>query len=171
MLEWFREFFATLPEVFRALYQFGDPANVGRGWVGLAIMALWIGPLFLLPLWIAKLTYGKREWVSATMGVIAATSLMWWVHGVIPHGWIQFSQSNSNLMEGTIIPASMGIDVSEDYRLDIASNLYGVITESVLVGLMIGGIVLSIWLALRVQRQLPKTLAPGEEKPEAGGYR
>jgi hypothetical protein len=133
-------------------------------------MALWFGPLFALPLWIAKITYGKHEWVSATMGVIAATSLMWWLHGVIPHGWIQFVQSNSNLLEGPIIPASMG-STCPTARLDIASNLYGVITESVLVGLMIGGIALSIWLALVVQRQLPKTLGSGEEKPEAGGYR
>jgi hypothetical protein len=34
-----------------------------------------------------------------------------------------------NLLAGTIIPASVGIDISEDYRLDIASNLYSVITE------------------------------------------
>ncbi len=171
MLEWFREFFATLPEVFRALYQFGDPANIGRGWVGLAIMVLWAGPLFALPVWIAKVTYGKREWVSATMGVVAGTSLMWWVHGVIPHAWIQFVQSNSNLLEGPIIPASMTIHLPNGTELDVASNLYGVIIDSVLVGLMIAGIAFSIWLALRVQRQLPKTLAPGEEKPEAGGYR
>jgi hypothetical protein len=171
VLEWFGEFFATIPEVFRALWQFGDPANIGRGWVGLAVMALWFGPLLALPLWIAKITYGKREWVSATMGVIAGTSLMWWLHGVLPHGWIQFVQSNSNLLEGPVIPASMGFDVTPDYRLDIASNLYGVITESVLVGLMIGGIALSAWMALAVQRRLPKTLASGEEKPEAGGYR
>jgi len=171
VLEWFREFFATLPEVFRALYQFGDPANIGRGWVGLAIMALWVGPMFALPVWIAKITYGKHEWVSATMGVVAGTSLMWWVHGVIPHAWIQFVQSNSNLLEGPIIPASMTIHLPNGTELDVASNLYGVIIDSVLVGLMVAGIAFSIWLSLRVQRQLPKTLASGEEKPEAGGYR
>ncbi|MEX0868548.1 MAG: hypothetical protein WD011_02650 [Nitriliruptoraceae bacterium] len=171
MLEWFSEFFATLPEVFRALYQFGDPANVGRGWVGLAVMGLWFGALFVLPLGIAKLTYGKREWVSATMGVIAAFSFMWWLHGVLPHAWIQFVQSNSNLLEGTIIPASVGLTLEDGTRIDVASNLYSVITESVLVGLMIAGIAVSIWLALVVQRRLPKTLVSGEEKPEAGGYR
>ncbi|MEX0592057.1 MAG: hypothetical protein WD152_01160 [Nitriliruptoraceae bacterium] len=171
MLEWFGEFFATLPEVLRALYQFGDPANIGRGWVGLAIMALWFGPLFALPLWIAKITYGKREWVSATMGVIAGTSLMWWLHGVIPHGWIQFVQSNANLLEGPVIPASMTIHLPNGTELDVASNLYGVITESVLMGLMVGAIAASIWLAIKVQQRLPKTLASGEDKPEGGGYR
>ena len=178
VLQWFAEFFATLPEVFRAAYEFGDPDNIGRGYVGAAITLLWIGPMFALPLWLAKITYGKREWVSATMGVLAATSLMWWIHGVLPHAWIQFTSSNSNLLEGTIIPATVGLDipaesalVTEDYRLDIASNFYEVVTESVLTGLMLGGIAVTIWLGLRIQRKLPKTLAGGEVKPEAGGYK
>lgn len=171
MGEWFGEFFSALPDAGRALYQFGDPQALGRGWVGLAIMVLWFGPLFALPLWIAKITYGKREWVSATMGVMAASSLLWWLHGVFPHAWIQFTESNANILAGTIIPQSVGIDISEDYRLDIASNLYAVITEGVVGGLMVAGIVVMIWGFLRVQRNLPKTLAAGETKPEAGGYK
>lgn len=171
MIEWFGEFFAAMPEVGQALYRFGDPQNLGRGWVGGAIMLLWAGPLLALPLWIAKRTYQTHEWVSATMGVIAGSTFLWWVHGVFPHGWIQFVESNENILSGRVIPASMGIDVSEDYRLDIASNLYGVIAESVVALLMIGGIVVTLWLALRVQRTLPKTLAPGETKPESGGYK
>ncbi len=171
MLEWFGEMFATLPEVFRAVYEFGDPQDEGRGWVGAIITVLWIGPLGILPLYLAKLFYGKHEWVSATMGIMGASSLLWWLHGVIPHGWIQFTDSNSDLLSGTVIPASAGIDVTDDYRLDIASNLYGVITEGIVGGMMIGGIVVTIWAALRMQRHLPKTLAPGETKPEAGGYK
>ena len=171
MIEWFGEFFAAVPEAARALYQFGDPASAGQGWVGGAIMLLWLGPLGALPLYLAKLTYGKREWVSATMGVMGAASLLWWLHGVLPHVWIQFTQSNSDLLSGTIIPASAGIDVSEDYRLDIASNLYNVIAEGVVGGLMIAGIVVTIWGLLRVQRRLPKTLATGETKSGSGGYK
>ena len=171
MLEWFGEFFAALPEVGQALYRFGDPQNLGRGWIGGAIMLLWGGPLLALPLYIAKRTYGTHEWVSATMGVMAGSTFLWWVHGVIPHGWIQFVESNENLLSGRVIPASAGIQVSEDYRLDLASNLYGVIADSVVGALMIGGIVVSLWAALRVQRSLPKTLAPGETKPESGGYK
>jgi len=178
VLQWFAEFFAALPEVFRAVYEFGDPGNIGRGYVGGAITLLWIGPMFALPLFLAKITYGKREWVSATMGVLAATSLMWWIHGILPHVWIQFTSSNSNLLEGTIIPATVGVDipaesplVTEAYRLDIASNFYNVVTESVLTGLMLGGVAVTVWLGLRVQRKLPKTLAGGEVKPESGGYK
>lgn len=171
MLEWFGEFFAALPEVGRALYRFGDPQNLGRGWIGAAIMLLWIGPLMALPLWIAKKTYGTREWVSATMGVIAGSTFLWWLHGVLPHGWIQFMESNENILSGRVIPASAGIDISEDFRLDIASNLYAVIVESVVGLLMIAGIAVSLWAVLRMQRSYPKTLAPGETKPESGGYK
>lgn len=171
MGEWFAEFAATLPEAARALYQFGDPAGIGRGWVGFAIMALWFGPLFALPLWIAKLTYGTREWVSATMGIMAAGTFLWWLHGIIPHGWILFAESNQSLLGGTVIPESFTPTLPNGTELDIASNLYAVIVESVVGGLMVGGIVVTLWVFLRVQKALPKTLAAGETKPESGGYK
>ena len=171
MLEWFREFGAALPDALRALYYFGDPAGAGRGWVGAAIMLLWLGPLMALPLYLAKLFHGRREWVSATMGVMGASSFIWWVHGVLPHAWIQFVEANETVLSGRIIPESAGFDVSADYRVEIASNLYGVIADSVVAVLMIGGIVLTLWLFLRVQKSYPKTLAAGEVKPEAGGYK
>lgn len=171
MGDWFREFFATLPDALRALYQFGDPQGIGRGWVGAVIMLLWLGPLLALPLWIAKRTYGTREWVSATMGVMAAGSFLWWVHGVLPHAWIQFTESNQNLLAGPVIPASWMITLPNGYELDLASNLYSVVTEGVVGMLMIAGIVLTLWVFLRVQKQLPKSLATGETKPESGGYK
>lgn len=171
MLQWFREFGAALPDALRALYQFGDPAGAGQGWVGAAIMLLWLGPLMALPLYLAKVTYGKREWFSATMGVMGASSFIWWVHGVLPHAWIQFVQANEGIMAGRIFPESAGLQLSEEYRLDIASNLYGVIADSVVAVLMIGGIVLTLWLFMRVQKRYPKSLAAGEIKPEAGGYK
>jgi hypothetical protein len=170
-VEWFREFGAAAPDALRALYQFGDPAGLGRGWVGAAIMLLWLGPLMALPLYLAKITYGRREWVSATMGIMGASTFLWWLHGVLPHAWIQFVEANENILAGTILPESAGFTVGEDYRVDIATNLYGVIADSVVAILMIGGIVLSLWLFARVQKQYPKTLAAGETKPEAGGYK
>ncbi|MGA0946650.1 MAG: hypothetical protein ACO3UW_12880, partial [Candidatus Nanopelagicales bacterium] len=120
---------------------------------------------------IAKKVHGTHEWVSSAMGVMAGLSVLWWGHGVFPHAWIQFTESNQNLLAGTVIPASAGITVGET-RIDIASNLYGVITEGGGGGLMVGGIVLTIIIFLRAQRMLPaKTLAPGETKPESGGYK
>lgn len=171
MSEWFGEFLTALIDAGRGLYQFGDPGGGGQGWVGAAIMLLWLGPLGILPLYIAKLTYGKREWVSAAMGIMGASSLLWWVHGVLPHGWIQFTESNRDLLSGALIPASAGIDLPSGERLEIASNLYEVITEGILGGLMAAGIVVTIWAALRMQRSYPKTLAAGETKPESGGYK
>lgn len=171
MLEFFREFGAAFPDAVRALYQFGDPGGIGRGWMGGLIMVLWFGPLMALPLWLAKITHGKREWFSATMGVMGASAGIWWLFGVFPHAWIQFVESNETLLSGVIIPDSAGFTVGGDYRVDVASNLYGVISDSVVGALMIGGIVLSLWLFLRVQKAYPKTLAAGETKNESGGYK
>jgi hypothetical protein len=170
-VEWVGEFFRAMPDVFQALYRFGDPQDLGRGWVGGLITLLWLVGLGVVPLYLAKLTYGKHEWVSATMGVMGASSLLWWIHGVFPHGWIQFTESNQDLLAGTVIPGSFGIQITDDYYLDIASNLYAVITEGVVGALMIGGIVVTLWGLLRMQKDYPKTLAPGETKPEAGGYK
>lgn len=171
MLEFFSEFGAALPDAARALYQFGDPASLGRGWVGALIMILWFGPLLALPLWVAKRTYGTHEWVSATMGVMAASSAIWWIFGVLPHGWIQFMEANENILAGTLFPETAGFTVGEDYRIDVATNLYGVIADSVVGLLTVAGVVLGILLFLRVQKSLPKTMATGETKPEAGGYK
>jgi len=171
MGEWLSGLPAAIPEIGRALYNFGDPQNLGRGWAGGAVMLLWFGPLTALPLFIAKKVHGTHEWVSSSMGVMAGLSAMWWIHGVFPHAWIQFTESNATLLSGSVIPASAGFTVG-DTRIDIASNLYGVITEGVVGGLMVGGIVLTIIIFLRAQRMLPaKTLAPGETKPESGGYK
>ena len=171
MGEFFSEFGAALPDAARALYQFGDPAGLGRGWFGAAIMLLWFGPLLALPLYIAKITYGKREWLSATMGVMAASSGIWWLFGVLPHGWIQFVEANENILSGTLFPETAGFTVGEDYRIDIATNLYGVIADSVVGVLTVAGVVFACWLFLRVQKSYPKTLATGEVKPESGGYK
>lgn len=171
MGDWFSEFFATLPETMRALYQFGDPQSIGRGWVGAVVMLLWFGPLLALPLWIAKRTYGTHEWVSATMGVMGATSILWWVFGVIPSAWMFFTSSEVDILEHAIIPSSATLEVREGYVIEIATDLYNVVADSVTAGMMVGGIVLGCWAALRIQKSLPKQLDPDETKPEAGGYR
>ncbi|MTV24418.1 hypothetical protein FTX61_03150 [Nitriliruptoraceae bacterium ZYF776] len=169
-MEWFGEFFRAMPDVGRAFYQFFDPASLGRGWVGGLITLLWIGPLMVLPALAAKHFYGKREWMSATFGCIAAGSFLWWITGVIPHMWIQFVESNENILAGVVIPESFGFTVNGT-RIDVASNLYAVISDSVVAVLMIASIVLGLWMVLRMQKQYPKTLAAGETKPEAGGYK
>jgi len=169
--EWLTGLPEALVEVGRALYYFGDPQSLGRGWVGGAVMLLWFGPMTALPLYIAKKVHGTHEWVSSSMGVMAGISAMWWIHGVFPHAWIQFTESNQNILADRIIPTTAAITIGGE-RVELIGNLYPVITEGIVGGLMVGGIVLTIVIFLRVQRMLPaKTLAPGETKPESGGYK
>jgi hypothetical protein len=131
VLEWFGEFFATLPEALHALWLFGDPEGRGRGWFGVFVLVLWAIPLTALPLYIAKITYGKREWVSATMGVMGATSILWWVFGIIPSAWMFFTSGEVDILEHAIIPSSATIEVREGYVIEIATDLYNVIVDSV----------------------------------------
>jgi hypothetical protein len=169
--EWLTGLPAALVEVGQALYYFGDPQSLGRGWVGGAVMLLWFGPMTALPLYIAKKVHGTHEWVSSAMGVMAGISAMWWIHGVFPHAWIQFTESNQNILADRVIPTTAAITIGGE-RVELIGNLYPVITEGIVGGLMVGGIVLTIVIFLRVQRMLPaKTLAPGETKPESGGYK
>ncbi len=171
MLQWFGEFFATLPDALHALWLFGDPENRGRGWYGVFVLVLWAIPFTALPLYIAKITYGKREWVSATMGIMGASSILWWVFGIIPSAWMFFTSSEVDILEHSIIPSSATIEVREGYVIEIATDLYNVIVDSVSAVMMIAGIVLGCWAALRIQKTLPKQLAADETKPDAGGYR
>ncbi len=105
------------------------------------------------------------------MGVMAASSFIWWVHGVLPHAWIQFVEANENVLAGVIIPETAGFDISEDYRL--ADRLEPLRGHRGLGGrgpddrrhrADPAGLP-------RVQKQYPKSLAAGEVKPEAGGYK
>jgi hypothetical protein len=178
-LSWFGDFFGALPDALKGLWQFGDPGGIGRGWWGILIIIIWGVVLIGAPLFVAKQTHGKHEWVSASMGALAALSVLWWVHGILPSAWIYYVDSNREVLEGAIIPASAGLQTENGflwwpagYRLDIASNLYVVIRDLVTVNMMMGGIVLTFWAALRIQRKLPgRTLATGEIKPESGGYK
>lgn len=170
-LDWFGEFFATLPAALRELYEFGDPSQRGQGWWGLVIFVVWAVVFTLVPLLIARATYGKREWVSATMGVVAGLSIFWWIFGILPSAWIYFLDASSELLSGPIIPASVGITLPNGYRLDLMSNFYQVVRDTVVVLEHLVAFVLVIWGAIRLQRRFPRTLATGETRPESGGYK
>lgn len=177
-LSWFGDFFSTLPDALQAFYEFGDPSGIGDGWWGIVILLVWGVLLTAVPLYIAKITYGKREWVSATMGVVAGLSIFWWVYGILPSAWIYFLDANKEVLAGPILPASMVIPMGwapwapgPDYTLEVATNLYEVIRDLVVVIEHLVAFVLTFWLALRIQKQYPKTLVAGEVKPGAGGYK
>lgn len=180
-LSWFGEFFRTLPEAAQALYAFGDPNSRGQGWWGLVLLLIWGLGLVALPLWVAKRTYKEREWVSATMGVIAGLAVMWWIFGILPSAWIYFADSSRELLEGSIIPASVGITgpvsllgytlVPDGYRIAIADNFYQVVRDLVVVVEHLVGFGLVFWAMLKIQDEYPRTLAAGESRPSSGGYK
>lgn len=178
MGQYFSDFAGAFPDAMVALWRFGDPSGVGQGWWGLVILLIWGVGLTAVPLFIAKRTYETHEWVSATMGVVAGLSVAWWLFGILPSAWIYYVDANKEILEGSIIPASAGLTFDngflffpEGYRLDIATDLYNVIRDVVVTLETGAAITLVIWGAIRIQRQYPRSLAPGETKPDAGGYK
>lgn len=169
-LSWFGEFFGAIPEAIKGLYLFGDPSGVGNGWWGFVILAVWGVFLIGLPLFVAKRFYGERDWVSATMGCIGGLGILWWVFGILPSAWIYYVDSNKEVLIGRIIPATAGLTFGE-YRIDIASNLYTVIRDLVVVVEHLVAFVFTFYAALKIQARYPRTLAPGEVRPDAGGYK
>lgn len=178
MGEYFSSFWGSLPDALHALYLFGDPSGVGNGWWGAVILVIWGVGLTAIPLYVAKLTYETHEWVSATMGTVAGLSVAWWLFGILPSAWIYYVDANREILEGAIIPASLGITFDNGflffpagYRLDIATNFYNVFRDIVVTMETGAAITLVIWGAVRVQRKFPRTLAAGETRPDAGGYK
>ncbi len=103
-LSWFGEFFDALPDALQGLWRFGDPSGLGRGWWGIVIALIWGVLLMAVPLTIAKRTYGKHEWVSATMGVIGGLAVFWWLYGILPSAWIYYLDSNKEVLAGHHLP-------------------------------------------------------------------
>lgn len=168
-LSWFGDFFGALPDAFEAWWDFGDPSAIGQGWWGVVIAVIWGIPLTAVPFAIARATYGKREWVSATMGVVGGLSVFWWIFGILPSAWIYFVDSNKEILQDVVIPTSLTISIGAT-RFDIATDLYNVLRDLVVVVEHLIAIAATIWAAIAIQKRLPKTLAPGEEAREAGGY-
>jgi hypothetical protein len=167
---WFGDFFGAIPDALRALYQFGDPNSRGDGWWAFIILVIWGAGLIGAPLFLAKRWYGKHEWASAAMGVMAGTAVLWWVFGVLPSSWIYFLDANKEILADRIIPTSFTLTIGGT-KLDIASNLYNVIRDTVVVVEHLVAFGLTFWAAIKIQQRYPRTLVAGEIKPEAGGYK
>lgn len=179
--EWFGEFFSALPAAGEALWEFGDPSNLGRGWWGILIVLIWGVFLIGLPLLVAKRTAGEHEWVSASMGAMAGLSGLWWIFGILPSAWIYYLDSTQEILEGTVIPASIGYTLKssflwfpEGYRFGVdtfTNNFYLVVRDTVVVLETVLGFVIVFRIARWVQENYPRGLGEGEVKPDAGGYR
>lgn len=154
------DFFAAIPDVVVALWEFGD------GFFGLAVMlgsvALFAG--FCLLAWQLR---ERQGWLSALFGTMAALVASWWLLGIIPSAWVYFADAERELLEGTIIPAAIVVG-----QLDVASNFYNVFRDSVV---MLQGAIVTVaifWFALAWQKRFPTSLAEGEERgPTTGGYK
>ncbi len=162
-LSWFGDFFSTLPDVGRAVYQFGDPNGVGSGWWGFLILGIWAVFLIAVPLGLAYRLREDHGWISATLGVIGGLAILWWALGIIPSAIIYFIDSNKELLAGPIIPATAGFSIGT-YRVDLASNLYDVIRDITVVTINMVVVALTLFAALRIQRRFPKTIEPGEAR-------
>lgn len=167
---WFADFFSALPDALKALYDFGDPQSLGNGWWGFLILVLWGVFLTAIPAVLAKRWYGEREWMSASMGVIAATSVSFWVFGIVPSAWIYYVDSNKEILEHDIIPSSLTITIG-NFHWDLMSNFYDVVRDSVVMLETTVATAAMIVVGIKIQEKYPRTLAPGEVKPDAGGYK
>ncbi len=179
--EWLGGFSRALPDAGKALYQFGDPSGLGQGWWGLVIVLIWGVGLTAIPLVIAKRTHGTHEWVSATMGVIAALSVSWWLYGIFPSAWIYYLDSSQEILQDTIIPNSVGYTTQggflwfpAGYRFGLRTfntNFYLVVRDTVVVIIHLVGFIYTFKVAKSIQEKYPRGMAEGEVKADPGGYR
>jgi hypothetical protein len=165
-VNWITEFFRAIPEALRALYFHGDPAGAGQGWWGFVILAIW-GIFFIaIPIALAKRFAGEREWLTATMGSIAGLAILWWIFGIIPSAWVYYADANQAILGDRIIPTEF-----TPFGIPVATNFYEVIRDTIVVVWHLVALAAVVWAALAVQKRFPRTLAPGEDKRDPGGYR
>lgn len=170
-LSWFGDFFGAIPDALRALYEFGDPSGVGNGWWGIVIALIWGVGLCAIPLAIAYRTYGERDWISATMGALGGFTILWWLFGILPSAWLYYADANKEILQDRVIPTSLTLTINGVY-FPIATNLYDVIRDTVVVVQHLIALAVVFWAAFAVQKRFPKQLAPGEERAEStGGYK
>lgn len=154
------EFFATIPEAMRALWEFGE------GWHGLMVT---LGSIVLLALFAAG-AHRFREtlgWVSAVLGTFAAFILGFWLFAILPSAWVFFVDSERPLLEGTLLPEEIIIG-----DLEVMTDAYLVFRDSVVMLETVVAMAFAAYLAVWIQRRYPRGLAPNEEKsPSTGGYK
>ncbi len=159
-MSWIGEFFRAIPDVFVALWEFGD------GWRGVGVT---LGSIVLAGLFVGG-AYRLRDevgWVSAMLGSFAAFILGFWAFGILPSAWIYFFDGDRPLLEGTIIPSEIIIG-----DLEVATNFFIVFRDSVVMGETFIAMGALAYLAVFIQKRFPRGLAPGEEKQAAtGGYK
>lgn len=159
-MNWIGEFFATLPDAFAALWQFGG------GWAGVALS---VGSIVLTAAF-CFLAYRLREtqgWLAALFGSMAVLLGLWWTIGILPSAWFYFAATQQDLLADQIIPGAIVIG-----PLEVAADFYNVFRDTIV--LVAGAVVLALGAVLmfRIQKRFPGGLAEGEERgPTTGGYK
>ena len=157
---WVGDFFGAFPDVFVALWEFGE------GWRAVGVTA---GSIALLALLCAG-AYRLRAdmgWVSAMLGTFAAYIGAFWLFGILPSAWLFFMDGERPLLEGTVVPGEIIVG-----DLEVATNFYEVFRDSVIMGETFVAMAALAFLAVWVQKRFPRGLAQGEEKqPSTGGYK
>jgi hypothetical protein len=149
------EFFRALPAVFVALWEFI------AGWRGVGVM-IGSGVLTVAFAGAALRLRESSGWLSAIMGMMATTIVMWWLFGIIPSAWVYFADAERDLMGGTVIPEA----------LPLMSNFYNLFRDTVVVAETGIALLAFVVAALWIQKRYPRSLADGEEaRPQSGGYK
>jgi hypothetical protein len=168
-------YFTNLWHLVEALWAFGGE------WRAVFTAAI-SGALVVVFLAGAHFLRDRSGWLSAILGMMGATVVMWWVFGIIPSAWVYFADSAQDLLlipgldspnwEPTgILPESFS-PVIGNLRFNLAPDFYLLFRDSIVVietAIATVGLVL---VALAVQRRYPRALAEGEEaRPQSGGYK
>ena len=145
-----RDFFAALPEVFQALWEFGD------AWQGVAVS---VGSVVLIAVFAAGAyrLRGEVGWVAAFLGAFAAFVGGFWLFGILPSAWVFFVDGERLLLEGTVIPGEIVVGGNV-----VVEDFYNVFRDSVVMGLTFVTIAAMAFLAVWIQKRFPRQLVPGE---------
>jgi FlaA1/EpsC-like NDP-sugar epimerase len=159
-MNWLGDFFAAIPAVLVALWNFAD------GWLGVGVT---VGSVVIIAvaLAVAQRTRDDHGWISAVFGTIAATVASFWLFGILPSAWIYFADGSRDLLADTVIPSEIVLG-----EVTVMSNFYQVFRDSIVMAETTVAMVAMVVLALMVQKRYPRGLAEGEEKgPSSGGYK
>jgi hypothetical protein len=131
------------------------------GWrgVGVTIGSIVLTVAFAMG---ARMVRERSGWLSAILGMMSLTIVMWWLFGILPSAWVYFSDAQKALLAGRVIPNA----------LPGFGNFYQFFRDAVVLGettvAMVGFVVAAFWL----QKRYPRSLAEGEQaRPQSGGYK
>ena len=159
-MDWLGEFFAGIPDVFVALWDFS------AGWrgLGVTVASIVMAAAFLL---LAQRIRDRNGWVSALFGTMGATIAGFWFFGILPSAWVYFADGRRDVLADTIIPQRIAFGEAE-----FMANFYTVFRDSIVMVETIVAMGAFAAVCLVIQKRYPRGLAEGEDRgPTSGGYK